>query len=107
MIILLQLIRDQDITTSTIDRIDGNDVYLKPVDNKYHVNFSIPFSKSCLENIENQNIDGKIKVNLKDNTITIKSVKNSWNREEFISCIKSYCDTRDRKSLSEWIKENL
>jgi hypothetical protein len=55
-----------------------------------------------------------LKVNPKDNTITIKSIKNSWTREEFIGIIKQfgrdfgiYVDTVQHKEINEWISKNL
>ena len=51
----------------------------------------------------------KLKVNLKNNTITIKKVKDSWNREEILNDIEQAIiqgldigQYRDK-----WIKENL
>lgn len=54
-------------------------------------------------------------VNHKDNTITIKRVKDSWNREEVIALIKeahnrgySLClGTSDLIDIDKWISENL
>lgn len=53
--------------------------------------------------------DFKLKVNLKDNAITIRKVKNSWSREEVIKII-DYCWGYKNESIqtkSEWIEQNL
>jgi len=56
------------------------------------------------------------KINLKDNTITIRPIKNNWTREEVIElCKKAYKDSNstglDKKTLelesNDWIEENL
>jgi hypothetical protein len=66
----------------------------------------------------------RLKINPKDNTITIKKLKDSWNREEVINLIKAsiyaqnydiyvtkYPDNTinkiDDKSLNKWIEKNL
>lgn len=63
----------------------------------------------------------KIKVNLKDNTITIKSVKNSWSREEIKQILEMYKSDIDDSEIwnsdllihihypdiNKWIEENL
>ena len=62
--------------------------------------------------------DEKLKINPKDNTITIKKVKDSWNREEVIEFgnkVKEYCKNGWKlDSLhmvffewDKWIEENL
>lgn len=56
-----------------------------------------------------------LKVSEKDNTITIRSVKTSWNREEVIGLIEKACDANIKRRRSihekilwkEWIEENL
>lgn len=61
-----------------------------------------------------------LKVNSKDNTITIKKVKDSWNREEVKNIIKSIVKEisygneellhhydGDFKELNKWIKKNI
>ena len=51
-----------------------------------------------------------IKINLKDNTITIKKVKDSWNREEVENLIYAAMKDRCYTTVSEWdkwIEENL
>lgn len=56
-----------------------------------------------------------LKVNPKDNTITIKPVKDSWNREEVVQLLRNredfFFDTYDNleidRSLNKWISENL
>ena len=54
------------------------------------------------------------KVNPKDNTITIRRVKDSWNREEVIellqemnSSVPNLYSQMDDKEFDEWIEENL
>lgn len=51
-----------------------------------------------------------LKVNPKDNTITIKKVKDSWNREEVINIIHQLRSDRvikDTEKMNRWIEENL
>lgn len=51
----------------------------------------------------------KLKIN-KDNTITIRKIKDSWNKEELISLFDKYLidiTNKDIKSHSKWIEENL
>jgi len=52
----------------------------------------------------------KLKVNPKDNTITIKKLKDSWNKDEVIELIYKYCK-EITQCISEkdekWIEENL
>lgn len=51
----------------------------------------------------------KLKINPKDNTITIKKVKDSWNREEVIKLIQTACDDTcfNPQQIDKWIKDNL
>lgn len=51
----------------------------------------------------------KLKVNPKDNTISIRKVKNSWNREEVIELIEKFCfENCDTDYDNEkWIEDNL
>lgn len=50
----------------------------------------------------------KLKINPKDNTITIKKLKDSWSREEVRGLlIKFYNEFPERYNLEQWIKENL
>jgi len=52
----------------------------------------------------------KIKINPKDNTITIKKLKDSWNREEIIAIHKKNCERLTNSYTSEdfkWINQNL
>lgn len=53
----------------------------------------------------------ELKVNLKDNTITIKKVKDSWSREEVIALCKKCYDQIDMDEseydFNTWIEENL
>ncbi len=67
-------------------------------------------------------ISSNLKINPKDNTITIKKLKDSWNREEVIQLLKAVLYTNnitlyrypdnsvseiDKNDLKDWIKENL
>jgi hypothetical protein len=65
-----------------------------------------------------QHWDYKLKVNPKDNTITIKKLKDNWNREEHISDIYRLCsllyfspnrevDFNTKEELFKWIEDNL
>lgn len=55
----------------------------------------------------------RIKINPKNNTITIKKLKNNWNREEVINIFKACLQDCDSESgfryddFNSWIKENL
>lgn len=55
----------------------------------------------------------KLKVNPKDNTITIKKLKDSWSREEVIELLnkrENYLNERsldNQSRIDNWIKENL
>jgi hypothetical protein len=56
----------------------------------------------------------KLKINPKDNTITIKRIKDSWNREEVEKLIElawatasAYGDKTDSKDCESWIENNL
>lgn len=65
------------------------------------------------EGYENLYINPKLKINPKDNTITIKKIKDSWSREEVINLIweavsdvgsgMAYCEDEVKK----WIEQNL
>lgn len=56
--------------------------------------------------IENNNLI--LKVNPKDNTITIKKLKNSWNREEVFALITTFNNAKvDAPNVLEWIENNL
>lgn len=64
--------------------------------------------------VELSNYVPNIKINPKDNTITIKKVKDSWSREEVVNLLKeSYKQARtayselDRIGLDKWIEQNL
>jgi len=52
-----------------------------------------------------------LKVNLKDNTISIKRSKESWNRREVEQLIRHFDMTKGRdittKEFDEWIQDNL
>ena len=62
-------------------------------------------------NIEDCDKQSRLKINPKDNTITIKKVKDSWNREEVIKLLRdAHLDIVDgnySKGLNKWIEENL
>ena len=52
----------------------------------------------------------RLKINPKDNTITIRRVKDSWSREEVADKIRQYQHSVDRNevtTIAQWIKENL
>lgn len=52
--------------------------------------------------------ENKLKINPKDNTITIKKLKDSWNRKEIRGLlIKFHNEFPERYNLEQWIKENL
>ena len=58
--------------------------------------------------------DENLKINPKDNTITIKKIKDSWNREEVEKLCKNAIefgwakgDTISKEDIPNWIKENL
>ncbi len=64
------------------------------------------------ENISRETTLGKLielKVNLKDNTITIKKLKDSWNREEVTALIYKHTEDilKQRISIETWIEQNL
>ena len=50
-----------------------------------------------------------LKINPKDNTITIKKLKNSWNREEHISDIRKFYNEYKFSGINidKWIEENV
>ncbi len=60
-------------------------------------------------------LDYNIKINPKDNTIIIKPIKDSWNREEVIKLLSNLQDNlsdnqyfhNKYRSLDKWIEENL
>ena len=61
-----------------------------------------------LENINIHRFEDELKVNPKDNTIIIKKLKNSWNREEVIELFKLREKTiHNYYTEEEWIEENL
>lgn len=57
------------------------------------------------------NSNDKLKINPKDNTITIKKLKDSWNRDEVSNLIKLFANNYQYASndigYDKWIKENL
>jgi len=56
-----------------------------------------------------QTSGSRLKINHKDNTITIKRVKDSWNKDEVELLIKKSIDENEGsfKNVNEWIKNNL
>jgi len=80
---------------------------------------SISCTNECECDDENEcfEVDYQLKVNPKDNTITIKKLKDSWNREELIDILKISHQGHSNKirfgknnspfDINEWIKENL
>lgn len=62
---------------------------------------------SCMGMCEAQ----RVKINPKDNTITIKKLKDSWNREEVSNLIKLFANNYQYASndigYNKWIEENL
>lgn len=52
-------------------------------------------------------IDNVLKVNPKDNTITIRKVKDNWNREEVIALCKSARDSVGVIEFEKWVNQNL
>lgn len=67
--------------------------------------------RDCLN--EEYDFSYGVKVDPKDNTITIHTIKESWSREEVISTIKNYisetadCSNMYSKTVLDWCKENL
>lgn len=59
----------------------------------------------------NKYFDEELKINPKDNTITIKKLKDSWNRDEVVELLgRMRIDDINKGSnfsLESWIKENL
>lgn len=60
------------------------------------------------------NMQEVLKINRKDNTITIISVKNSWDKKELIELIKTfgrdfglYVDTVHKQEIKDWLIKNL
>lgn len=50
----------------------------------------------------------KLKINPKDNTITIKKVKDNWNREDVKGLlIRLHNEFPNKSELDNWINENL
>lgn len=69
------------------------------VEYEYNHDDTVPFPKT----VEGQEF--KLKV-APDNTITIKPIKDSWNREEVVELFEKYIDA-GKPILYPWIKENL
>lgn len=68
----------------------------------------------CRNEVKLQNLNYILKINPKDNTITIKKVKDSWNREEVIDLLYKFGskmegteDIRPYTHYDKWIEENL
>ena len=61
---------------------------------------------------ESVNADYALKIDPKDNTISIRKIKDSWNREEVIEIINTISEKIDfesatQKTIDKWIEENL
>lgn len=78
---------------------------------------SVPFESAkcrCVRNEECHNPVEKLKINYKDNTITIRKEKDSWSREEIVdllyrfgSHIQGTEDVRPYYLYDKWVDENL
>ncbi len=91
---------------------------IKEVMVEYDIHHGIKTSIEEIRQLREENgwdrklIDEVLKVNPKDNTITIKRVKDSWNREEVEILINSFYSQLLRKGLSDefpdkFIEQNL
>jgi hypothetical protein len=94
-----------------IDKYDIRNQYQDCPSGKYWMDEPIPPSPDNLYSNASHYIP---KVNPKDNTVTIKSIKNSWTREEVITLIKTfgrdfdlYVDTVQYKEINQWLTKNL
>lgn len=78
----------------------------------------IPNPQTISKEFDFDDIVFNLKVNIKDNTITIRRVKDSWNKEELIKILADYTDTLFENSWSRnglsndeysknWIDKNL
>lgn len=54
---------------------------------------------------EIEHLDGTLKINPKDNTITIRKMKDSWNREEVIALLHHFKFCGD--NVEEFVEQNL
>lgn len=80
-------------------------------------NIMCPNEPKCINCYSKCLIGQKLKINPKDNTITIKKLKESWNREEMFELLKKaylqgrndgHCTFRvEELGFDNWIKENL
>ncbi len=75
-------------------------------------NFPQPSQQFIEKYIESYNkgevITDVLKVNPKDNTITIKKLKDSWNRQEVFALITTFNRANvDTPNVLKWIEENL
>ena len=53
-------------------------------------------------------ITNKLKINPKDNSIAIKKLKDSWNREEVFAVITTFNNANiEAKNVVKWLEENL
>lgn len=98
-------------------------VYLQHIDEKRYIPIKIEvnihqdiYQLGKEDVFEDFEIDYNLKTNSKDNTITIKKVKDNWNREEIINFLNEYNNQIKRFGLlnennydylNQWIKENL
>lgn len=63
---------------------------------------------SGVDDFDKKIIGHKLKINPKDNTITIKKVKDSWSREEVIDLLTRYNKRCQAPMVdTKWISENL
>ncbi len=102
--------------TSTINRIVGDDVYLNPVENNYDVNFDIPFSKYCLEEIEKQDLNVRVKTRPNNTVIICDKKPKVYTKEEVVQLFNKFEQDRNRfypedaaniLPLNEWLKDNI
>lgn len=93
--------------------------YAKYMQNSYGCGCTEGFQELCANNIDGQDlckIAIKLKLNSKNNTITIKKIKDSWSRDEVLKLVKSAYSTALEEAKDEmvnyfyfnnWIKQNL
>lgn len=56
---------------------------------------------------EVEHLDGTLKINPKDNTITIRKIKDSWSRDEVEKLCREARYTTGVVEIDKWIEENL
>ena len=87
---------------------------------EYLENYTLEYYESAIENkrlAQKTNIKETLKVNPKDNTITIKKAKDSYTREEVVKLLVDCCGEvscedgkllgKNPEELYKWIEENL